>query len=166
MSTAGNLLWFILGGFLIAILYLVGSLILMLTIIGIPFGIQTLKMTALALAPFGREVDRTESAAGCLNIVMNIIWVLVAGVELAILHLILALFFAITIIGIPFAKQHVKMAYLALVPLWHGNSRLGKCESTPSYLFFSSLATHSRYRRNASTCQTVSLTLRANILIV
>ena len=73
MSTAGNLLWFIFGGFIIVILYLLGSLALFITIIGIPFGIQTLKLTGLAIAPFGQEVERTESAGGCLNIILNII---------------------------------------------------------------------------------------------
>lgn len=116
MNTIGNVLWIVLGGFLVFILYLFGSLILMLTIIGIPFGIQTLKMAGLALLPFGREAVQSERSGGCLYIIMNVLWILFAGIELAILHLVLALLFAITIIGIPFAQQHLKLAYLALVP--------------------------------------------------
>jgi uncharacterized membrane protein YccF (DUF307 family) len=116
MNTIGNLLWIILGGFIIFIFYLIGSIILMITIIGIPFGIQTLKMANLALFPFGREAVQTERSGGCLQIIMNVIWVLVAGIEIAICHLVLALLFAITIVGIPFAIQHLKMAYLGLVP--------------------------------------------------
>ncbi len=116
MNTIGNLLWMILGGFIIFLIYLFGSLILMITIIGIPFGIQTLKMANLALLPFGREAVPSNRSGGCLNIIMNIIWLLVAGIEIAICHLVLALIFAITIVGIPFAAQHLKMAYLALVP--------------------------------------------------
>ena len=116
MNTIGNLLWIILGGFIIFIFYLIGSIILMITIIGIPFGIQTLKMANLALFPFGREAVQTERSGGCLQIIMNVIWVLVAGIEIAICHLVLALLFAITIVGIPFAMQHLKMAYLGLVP--------------------------------------------------
>ena len=116
MNTLGNLLWIILGGFIIFILYLFGSLILMLTIVGIPFGLQTLKMANLALFPFGREAIQGERSGGCLNIIMNIIWLLFAGIEIAIVHLILALIFAITIIGLPFAAQHLKLAFLALVP--------------------------------------------------
>ena len=116
MNTIGNLLWIVLGGFIIFIFYLIGSLILMITIVGIPFGIQTLKMANLALFPFGREAVQTERSGGCLHIIMNVIWILVAGVEIAITHLILALLFAITIVGIPFAIQHLKMAYLGLVP--------------------------------------------------
>lgn len=116
MNAFGNLLWFLLGGFIIAIFYMIGSILLVITIIGIPFGIQTLKMTAFAIAPFGKDLVRTERSAGCLNIILNIIWILVAGIELAITHLVLALIFGITIIGIPFAKQHIKMAELALIP--------------------------------------------------
>ena len=116
MNAIGNLLWIILGGFLIFIFYVIGSIILMITIIGIPFGIQTLKMANLALFPFGREAVQTERSGGCLQVIMNIIWLLFAGVEIAILHLMLALIFTITIIGIPFAVQHLKLSYLALVP--------------------------------------------------
>ncbi|RLD24608.1 MAG: YccF domain-containing protein [Bacteroidetes bacterium] len=116
MNAIGNLLWIILGGFIIFVFYVFGSIILMITIIGIPFGIQTLKMANLALFPFGREAVQTQRSGGCLQIIMNIIWLLFAGIEIAILHLVLALIFAITIIGIPFAAQHLKLAYLALVP--------------------------------------------------
>ena len=116
MNTIGNLLWIVLGGFIIFFFYILGSIILMITIVGIPFGIQTLKMANLALFPFGREAVQTERSGGCLHIIMNVIWILVAGIEIAITHLILALLFAITIVGIPFAMQHLKMAYLGLVP--------------------------------------------------
>lgn len=116
MDTIGNLLWMILGGFIIFILYLIGSLILIITIIGIPFGVETLKMAGFALMPFGREPVQGQRAGGCLYIIMNVLWLLFAGIEIAIVHLVLALLFGITIIGLPFAKQHVKMAYIALVP--------------------------------------------------
>ncbi len=116
MNTILNVLWIVLGGFLVFFIYLFGSLLLMITIIGIPFGIQTLKMAGLALMPFGREAIQTQRSGGCLYIIMNVIWILFAGIELAIIHVVLALLFAITIIGIPFAQQHLKLAYLALVP--------------------------------------------------
>jgi len=116
MNSIGNVLWIVLGGFIIFILYLFGSLILMITIIGIPFGIQTLKMAGLALMPFGREAVQGKRSGGCLYLIMNVLWILFAGIELAIVHLVLALLFAITIIGIPFAQQHLKLAYLSLVP--------------------------------------------------
>lgn len=116
MNTIGNVLWIVLGGFLIFIMYLFGSILLMITIIGIPFGIQTLKMAGLALLPFGREAVQGQRSGGCLYIIMNVLWILFAGIELAILHLVLALIFAITIVGIPFAQQHLKLAHLAIVP--------------------------------------------------
>ena len=116
MSTLGNIIWIIFGGFIIFLLYLIGSLILFITIIGIPFGIQTLKLAVMSLVPFGKDVVPGERQTGCLYLIMNIIWILVAGIEIATVHIVLALIFAITIIGIPFAAQHMKLAYLALVP--------------------------------------------------
>lgn len=104
------------GGWLIFLLYLVGSLLLIITIIGIPFGLQTLKMAQLALFPFGHEAIPGKRASGCLHLLFNIIWIFIAGIEIAITHLVLGVLFAITIIGIPFAKQHFKLAVLGLVP--------------------------------------------------
>jgi len=116
MNFIGNILWIILGGFLVAIFYLFGSIILFLTIVGIPFGIQTLKLASLALFPFGREAIRAERSTGCLYVLLNVIWLIVAGIEIAIIHLILAALFAITIVGLPFAVQHIKLTSLALTP--------------------------------------------------
>ena len=116
MNTLGKVLWFLLGGFLASVIYFLLSLILIITILGIPFGIQTMKLAVFVLAPFGKDVIPGEKHDGCLNILMNILWILLGGFELAVLHLVLALIFAITIIGIPFAKQHLKLAGLALVP--------------------------------------------------
>ena len=116
MNSIGNLLWIILGGFIIFIMYLLGSLLLFVSIIGIPFGVQTMKMAVLSLMPFGKDVVPGERSSGCLYLLMNIIWILVAGIEIAIVHIVLALLFAITIIGIPFARQHIKLAALAFIP--------------------------------------------------
>jgi uncharacterized membrane protein YccF (DUF307 family) len=111
-----NLLWIVLGGFLIFFLYLIGGLVLCLTIVGIPFGVQLIKLSLLALAPFGKEVNTEGSASGLLEIVMNVLWWVFGGVEAALVHLALALVLAITIVGLPFAKQHIKLLKLALVP--------------------------------------------------
>lgn len=116
MSPILNIIWFILGGFIVFFAYLLGGIILCITIIGIPFGIQCFKLSVLGVAPFGREIRETEPPGGAISIIMNIIWILLPGLELALIHLFLALFFAITIIGIPFAVQHLKMTRLALVP--------------------------------------------------
>ncbi|MGD9020700.1 MAG: YccF domain-containing protein [Lysobacterales bacterium] len=116
MSLLLNVLWFVLGGFLVTIAYILGGLLLCITIIGIPFGIQCFKLSMLGLAPFGREVRETEPPGGCIAIVMNIIWIVLPGLELALLHLLLAALFAITIIGLPFAAQHLKLTRLAILP--------------------------------------------------
>ena len=116
MNLLLNIIWLIFGGFIIVIGYLLGSLILCITIIGIPFGIQCFKLAGLAIAPFGREVREKEPPGGCVSIVMNIIWIILPGLELALIHLVLALFFAITIVGLPIAAQHLKMTRLALIP--------------------------------------------------
>jgi len=117
MSILGNILWIILGGGIIIFLeYLVGGLILCITIIGIPFGMQCFKLAFLGLVPFGKEVRSSDGAVGCLATIMNIIWILLGGIEIALTHLIFAVLCAITIIGIPFAKQHMKLAALALMP--------------------------------------------------
>jgi uncharacterized membrane protein YccF (DUF307 family) len=116
MSLLGNIVFFIFGGFAIFFGYLLGGIVLCLTIIGIPFGIQCFKLAGGVLAPFGREVRETEPPGGPLALNMNIIWIILPGLELAIMHLFLAVFFAITIIGIPIAAQHIKLLPLALLP--------------------------------------------------
>jgi len=116
MNLLLNLVWLVFGGFLIVIGYLLGAILLCITVIGIPFGIQCFKLAGLALAPFGREVREKEPPGGALAVIMNILWIILPGLELAITHLLLALVFAITIIGLPVAAQHLKMTRLALLP--------------------------------------------------
>jgi uncharacterized membrane protein YccF (DUF307 family) len=116
MNLLGNLVFFIFGGFIIFLGYLLGGIVLCLTIIGIPFGIQCFKLAGGVLAPFGREVRETEPPGGTLALIMNIIWIILPGLELAIMHLCLAAFFALTIVGIPLATQHIKLLPLALLP--------------------------------------------------
>ena len=117
MQLIANILWIILGGGIILFIeYLIGGIMLCLTIVGIPFGIQKIKLAFFALAPFGRQVRTTESASGCLAILFNILWILFGGIWIAVTHLVLALIYAILIIGIPFARQHLKMAGLAIAP--------------------------------------------------
>lgn len=116
MKLLGNIIWLLFGGIFISLEYLVSGCILCLTIIGIPFGIQVFKLALVALWPFGTKVETTNSAAGCLSIIMNIIWLLFGGIWIAASHLVFGILFAITIIGIPFASQHFKLAELALTP--------------------------------------------------
>jgi uncharacterized membrane protein YccF (DUF307 family) len=116
MNLLGNLIWLIFGGIIIAIQYLIGSIILMITIVGIPFGLQTLKMASLSLWPFGRETRVHERAGGCLYILMNIIWLLTGGLWIAVTHAVFGFILCITIIGIPFGLQHFKLTAIALSP--------------------------------------------------
>ncbi|HLE83873.1 MAG TPA: YccF domain-containing protein [Thermoanaerobaculia bacterium] len=116
MTTLGNILWFVLGGFLIAFGYLVGGVLLCLTIVGIPFGLQAFKLARAVAAPFGTKVVEREGASGCLPVVLNLIWILLPGLELALTHLVLAIVLGITIVGLPFARQHIKLVPLALMP--------------------------------------------------
>lgn len=116
MNIVLNLIWFVFGGFLIALEYLFSSLLLMITIVGIPFGVQTLKLAVAAVFPFGVEVVPNSSSGGCLSVLMNILWILFGGIGIALSHLGLGVLFCITIIGIPFGMQHFKLAGLALFP--------------------------------------------------
>lgn len=116
MRLLGNIIWFVFGGIFIALEYVVASLLLMITIVGIPFGIQTLKLAGLALWPMGRTTRERECNSGCLSTVMNVLWICVGGIWISLSHLIMGVFFFITIIGIPFGKQHFKLASLALTP--------------------------------------------------
>jgi uncharacterized membrane protein YccF (DUF307 family) len=116
MNFLGNLIWLVFGGIIIAIEYLIGSLVLMITIIGIPFGIQTLKMASLSLWPFGRDTVVHSRASGCLYIIMNIIWLLTGGLWIALTHAIFGALLCVTIIGIPFGLQHFKLTAIALSP--------------------------------------------------
>ena len=116
MKFIGNILWLILGGLLVSLYYFLVGLVFCMTIIGIPFGIQLMKMGVFSLWPFGSEVQPDTNDGGCLSIIMNVIWILVGGVEITMLHLTFGLFCCITIVGIPFGVQHFKMALLALIP--------------------------------------------------
>ena len=119
MSLVGNVVFFVFGGFVIFLGYILGGILLCLTIIGIPFGLMCFRLAGSVIAPFGREVRETEPPGGVLTLIMNIIWIILPGLELAIMHLVLALLFAVTIIGFPIAVQHVKLVPMALLPFGH-----------------------------------------------
>ena len=116
MKLIGNIIWLVFGGLVTAIEYFIASFVLIVSVIGIPFGLQTLKLAALALIPFGTEIRNVKRADGCLNTLMNIIWLFIGGIWICLTHLVFGILLAITIIGIPFAKQHFKLASLALSP--------------------------------------------------
>ena len=119
MSLIGNLIWFIFGGLLLGIGYLFGGIVLCFTIVGIPFGLQIMKLGLFAMWPFGGEVVPGNNASGCLPLLLNVLWIICGGIEVALTHLALGIVFSITIVGIPFGIQHFKLMMLALMPFGH-----------------------------------------------
>ena len=116
MSVIGNIIWLIFGGFIAGLGYIIGGLLLCLTIIGIPFGLKAIRVGMATLTPFGKAVIPDERGEGCLPLMLNIIWIVLFGWEIALAHLVSAGILAITIIGIPFGLQSFKMAKLSLLP--------------------------------------------------
>ena len=116
MSILGNIIWLIFGGLLAGLGYILGGIVLCLTIVGIPFGTQTIKIGLATFAPFGKEVRELDNANSVGRVIFNMIWILLFGWEIAIAHLVHGIILAITIIGLPFAKQHFKLIPLALLP--------------------------------------------------
>jgi uncharacterized membrane protein YccF (DUF307 family) len=114
MNFIGNIIWLIFGGILGAVLWFLAGLLLCVTIIGIPFGLQCFKIAQLVLWPFGREIELGNFGVG--GLLLNIVWIIFLGWELAVTHLMIGLLFCITIIGIPFGFQHFKFAQLGLIP--------------------------------------------------
>lgn len=113
MGFVGNLLWFILGGEIMGLLWIIIGLLWCCTIVGIPVGVQCFKMAKLTFWPFGRDVVFNDST---MSIFLNIIWIILSGAELAIANLTMAVIFCCTLIGIPFGIQYFKLAKLALLP--------------------------------------------------
>lgn len=116
MKTLGNILWLVLAGFWLAVGYAVAGLLMCLTLIGIPFGIQAFKLAAFALWPFGRKVIDDPAGGGCLTVVFNLLWLVVCGWGLFLGHLAAGVGLCLTIVGIPFGIQAFKLSVLALWP--------------------------------------------------
>lgn len=115
MSLLGNIVWFLMGGFLTALLYVLGGLLLCVTIVGIPFGLKIVRLGILALFPFGRTVT-PKPVSGCLSTFFNVVWIVFGWWEIALLHLVFGLVLCITVVGIPFGLQHFKLASYSLFP--------------------------------------------------
>lgn len=116
MNFLGNLIWLIFGGFFAAVGYFVGGIVLCCTIVGIPWGIQCFKLAGLVLLPFGKKVVSDSSTTGCLSVFANIIWIVVGGIGVTINHLIWGVLLYISIIGIPWGRQHFKLLEISLIP--------------------------------------------------
>lgn len=113
MTCLGNFIWLLFGGLISSISWFLAGCLWCITIIGIPIGRQCFKFASLGLAPFGKDIVYNQTN---INLLLNIIWLIVSGIPLAFAHLISALLLSITIIGIPFAQQSLKMAKLSLFP--------------------------------------------------
>lgn len=113
MSFLGNVLWFIFGGFVAGLSWLVTGCLWCISIIGIPVGLQCFKFASLAFFPFGKEV---EYGGGAVSLIANIFWLILTGIPMAIVDAIWGCILCITIIGIPFGKQFFKLAKLSLMP--------------------------------------------------
>jgi uncharacterized membrane protein YccF (DUF307 family) len=116
MGCLGNIIWILCGGFISFVLYMLGGLVLCLTIIGIPFGKQAFKIGLATLAPFGRTILEKPDANSPLRLVFNLIWAVTFGWSIAVNHLFWAGALALTVVGLPFAYQHLKLSLLALLP--------------------------------------------------
>lgn len=113
MGCLGNIIWFIFGGFFAGLGWLLAGAIWCVTIIGIPIGLQCFKLAGLSFWPFGKKVVYSTST---VSILVNIIWLIISGLPLALVHCVSGLILCITIIGIPFGLQSFKLAKLALMP--------------------------------------------------
>lgn len=113
MGTLGNIIWIIFGGLVTAIGWFLAGILWSITIVGIPVGRQCFKFAFLSLAPFGKDV---QYGGGGGSLLLNIIWLIVTGIPMAVNYCILGLLYSITIIGIPFGKQCFKLAKLSLMP--------------------------------------------------
>ena len=116
MKFLGNIVWWIFGGLATAIEYFVASIAMMVTIVGIPFGLQTLKIGLMTLMPFNTTIKEKPKANGFITLLMNIIWFFVGGIWITLTHVVFGILLTITIIGIPFAKQHFKLASISMTP--------------------------------------------------
>lgn len=116
MTLLGNLIWLVFGGLLSGLAYMFVGVVLCLTVIGLPFGVQAFKIGIATLAPFGKRVVELPNGNSTARVVFNVLWLVLAGWEIALAHLMWAGVLALTIVGLPFAVQHIKLIPLALLP--------------------------------------------------
>ena len=116
MNFLGNLVWLFLGGLLTSLMYWFAGLLMCITVIGIPFGVQLFKIGGLSLWPFGRDFVPKADSGSCLQVVFNVLWILLGWWEIALMHLIFGLILCCTIVGIPWGLQHFKIALATILP--------------------------------------------------
>jgi uncharacterized membrane protein YccF (DUF307 family) len=125
MTLLGNVVWLVCGGLLSAIAHIVGGIVLCLTVIGFPFGYQEIKIGIATLTPFGCELVENPDANSPLWLILNVVWLLAWGWIIALHHLLWAVLLALTVVGLPFSLQHLKLIPLALLPFGRNLVRVG-----------------------------------------
>ena len=113
MKTFGNILWILFGGFISWLMWIISGVIWCVTVIGIPIGLQCFKFASISLDPFGKRI---VYGGGAGSFLLNVLWFLLSGIEMAAVNFVIGLLLCITVIGIPFGKQFFKIAKLALAP--------------------------------------------------
>ena len=116
MNFLGNLVWLFLGGLLTALMYWFAGLLMCITVIGIPFGVQLFKIGVLSLWPVGHDLVPKADSGSCLQIIFNVLWILLGWWEIALTHLTFGLILCCTIVGIPWGLQHFKIALATILP--------------------------------------------------
>ncbi len=116
MRILGNLIWLLFGGLAVCLEYIIAGGLLCITIVGIPFGLQLFKLGVLALWPFGSRIAYMDYAPGCLSTILNVLWFFTGGICIALTHCFFGILLGITVVGIPWARQHFKLASLAFTP--------------------------------------------------
>ncbi len=134
MRTLLNIIWLVLCGWWMALLYVLAGIVMCILIITIPFGLQAFKLAGFMLWPFGRTVVRRPDAGGA-SVIGNVIWVVLVGWELAIGHLVAAVLLTITIIGIPLALANLKLVPISLLPFGRKIVPVGDAQATGAAFF-------------------------------
>jgi len=116
-----NILWFIFGGWISGTLWILAGVFMMITVIGIPWAPSAFRIAAYSYFPFGKDMEHSWVGGGAVrettSLFLNVIWIIFAGWWLALHHLVLAFGLAVTIIGLPFAWAHLKLAAISLAPV-------------------------------------------------
>lgn len=120
MNLVLNILWFVLGGFIAGTLWMVAGLLLLVTVVGAPWAFAAFRIGRFSYAPFGLQAIprmRDDLGTGCLGLGLNVIWLVLGGWYLAIQHILIGAGLCLTVIGIPFGLQHLKLAIISLAPV-------------------------------------------------
>ncbi|KAJ1978580.1 hypothetical protein H4R34_003158 [Dimargaris verticillata] len=123
-----NIIWMLLGGWVAFLIYVTGGVLLCLSIVGLPFGYECFKLSLVGLWPFGKEIHWNLGESSTTKTVFNVVWMVLLGWLLCLVHLLLMVLFAVTLVGIPFAVQHWKLAKVAL---WPFGTTIAKPDSFP-----------------------------------